>query len=1221
MIVSTTGDNPDHLRVEFTSGVYALSYPNQAPALIQPSDRTVREGETVRFQLQGQDPEGATLTYFSNLLPGGAVLDPKTGLFEWTPTYFQAGTFEIPFIVSDGSTTTTQTVKLTVLNVNAAPEFEGLTPWQVAEGQQVRFRAFAFDADNPGFIPQDRNSSGQLTIQEGSNPSVSYTVSGLPTGASFDPVTAMFSWTPGYSQAGTYAVNFTAIDDGNGTGVPLATAFTVPITVGNTNQSPEIAPISNNTLARGDVRELVLQATDPDGNPLQLTLSTLNGYALPSFVTFTDNGDGTALLRVAPGDGDRGDYTLTLTAADNGDGGGTGAIQSVSTSFVVSVNTINERPVFSPIGDKVAVVGEPLSFTVQVRDLDQEPLSFNVQGLPTGATLTPLPTYGQARFSWTPTAADLGNYNLNFQVEDSRTLNDQQAVRLVVRNTNAAPVLAPVGAVTIQENQALTLPLVATDGDGDRLTYAATNLPAGAKLDALTGVLSWTPSLFQAGIYTGIQVTATDGNRSSTQTFSITVNNVNQAPVLAPLPLESGRENVPLQFSLAATDIDRDSVIYRSVTPLPSGASLDSKTGTFRWTPGYEQAGDYTFRFTATDPQGSTSEIAVAVKIDNVNRAPSINVSDHSAVLGQPLVFQVAGSDLDLNTTLTYSVKNLPDGATLNASTGEFRWTPEPGQAGNYYTLNFEVSDGESSRARVAVIQVGTRFAAPLVTIEQTPSFATVPGQPVLLHAIADSQADISSITLTVNGQAVVLDAQGRGSYTPTATGRLTVEAVATDADGLVGRTSSILKVRDPLDQFAPVVSLDRALALSPLTTTTSLRGSVADSNLDEWTLELGDFAGGNFQMIAQGTTPLDNALSQLDPAALANGFYQVRLTATDLSGRKSTTQLAFEVNSAVKSAQYAKVQTDLSVNLGGTTLNLVRAYDSLNASDAGEFGYGWRLANTETNLQTNAPVTGQEQFGIYSPLQSGTRLYLTLPTGDRVGFTFAPQVQSQPGVIYYTPAWVADSGVTYRLDSAQTLLSRGEDRFYDLKTAQAYNPASGALEGSAYTLTAADGTVYRLDGQGTVQEQVNPNGSRFVFSDGGIVSTTGESIRFVQDAQGRLTQITSSNGATVSYAYDDLGNLTMVRNLSQGVSQRYGYDAGHRLTLASALGQSGESVVYGAGAPLVRSIQADLGGVYQFMSAGAVSSSLNAGKRSAIRLVCEILRFNLRRRILCWWV
>jgi Bacterial Ig domain/Dockerin type I domain len=81
-----------------------------------------------------------------------------------------------------------------------------------------------------------------------------------------------------------------------------------------------------------------------------------------------------------------------------------------------------------------------------------------------------------------------------------------------------------------------------------------------------------------------------------------------------------------------------------------------------------------------------------------------------------------------------------------------------------------------------------------------------------------------------------------------------------------------------------------------------------------------------------------------------------------------------------------------------------------------------------------------------------------------------------------------------------------------------------------------------------------------------------------------------------VSYAYDGSGNLTMVRNLSQGVSQRYGYDAEHRLTLASGLGQLGESVVYGSGAPQVNSILSDFGGVYQFTAAGPVSGFLSAG-------------------------
>src|SRR5262249_3638641 len=58
---------------------------NQAPTLLRPADRTVREGDHVRIALSAGDPEGAVLTYGSNLLPGGAFLDPKTGVFDWTP--------------------------------------------------------------------------------------------------------------------------------------------------------------------------------------------------------------------------------------------------------------------------------------------------------------------------------------------------------------------------------------------------------------------------------------------------------------------------------------------------------------------------------------------------------------------------------------------------------------------------------------------------------------------------------------------------------------------------------------------------------------------------------------------------------------------------------------------------------------------------------------------------------------------------------------------------------------------------------------------------------------------------------------------------------------------------------------------------------------------------------------------------------------------------------
>jgi hypothetical protein len=120
----------------------------------------------------------------------------------------------------------------------------------------VTFRAFAFDADNPGFFPQDRRADGTLTPLIGTPATVRYAASNLPAGATFDPVTALFSWTPGFDAAGTYQVTFTAIDDGNGTGAEESATITVPITILNANRTPTIDEIGLVTIAAGETRTI-----------------------------------------------------------------------------------------------------------------------------------------------------------------------------------------------------------------------------------------------------------------------------------------------------------------------------------------------------------------------------------------------------------------------------------------------------------------------------------------------------------------------------------------------------------------------------------------------------------------------------------------------------------------------------------------------------------------------------------------------------------------------------------------------------------------------------------------------------------------------------------------------------------------------------------------------------------------------------------------------------
>jgi hypothetical protein len=133
--------------------------------------------------------------------------------------FTQAGTYRIPFSVGDGTSATSVTTTITVLNVNGLPVFDRLGEWQVREGQTLFFRAFAFDPENPSFVPQDRLPDNQLTPLLESEPTVAYTAIGLPVGATFDADTAMFVWTPGFMQAGTY----------HGRASPPATMATAPV--------------------------------------------------------------------------------------------------------------------------------------------------------------------------------------------------------------------------------------------------------------------------------------------------------------------------------------------------------------------------------------------------------------------------------------------------------------------------------------------------------------------------------------------------------------------------------------------------------------------------------------------------------------------------------------------------------------------------------------------------------------------------------------------------------------------------------------------------------------------------------------------------------------------------------------------------------------------------------------------------------------------------------
>ncbi len=1183
---------------------------NEPPLQLRaPAETTIREGDRIRFYVQNDGEVSSQLSYSSPFLPRGATLDPQTGLFSWQPNFIQAGEYRIPIVVTNGNQTAATIAEINVENANGAPGFVTLGPWQVFEGQTVSFYAHAADPDNPFYSPSIVTASGGLA-ETGPNTarSVSVQMSGAPEGTIFDPDTTFFQWTPDFGQSGSYQIDFTATDDGDGTGVPLSTQISVPIEVLDLNRVPQLTEIANATVTKDTVVDIPIVATDPDGDPISFSVGLESqGVPIPDFITLVDQGDGTGALHIAPQAGDRGDWAVVVNATSEATDD---QVRTSSRTFILTVESLNEPPSWHFTGDAVAVVGQPLNLLLRAEDPDQEELNFTVSGLPDEANFSPGVVYGTWNLSWTPELADLGTHHAMVTVFDqggqgAEILSAVTDLTIEVRTSNHAPQLASIGNQAVFEGELLSVQLVASDPNGDSVHFDASGLPPGAVLERDSGLLTWQPGFSDAGQY-DITIVASDWHRNSTETFTIDVLNTNQPPQFIPLFDQVGREGREIRFTVNAADGDADPLLFQIVSPVSDGAGFNPNSREFFWTPSYEQAGSHVVTFAVQDPGGGLDHMEVQIDVLDVNRPPILSSSNHIAVVGESLQFKLAATDADLGTNLSFSATDLPSGAVLDGDNGNFLWTPGAGQIGDHF-VTFSASDQQSVVSDVVAIRVERERTLPKVTIELTPSFPILPGQQVLVHVIADSFAEITSVSLEANGTPILVDDIGRATITWPVAGKVELMATATDEDNLVGTATRELKVRLGGDKEAPVVSLQTELEHVLLNQLLPIEGAIEDQNLDFWRLELKARDTGESRTLATGATPLTGVLvDQFDPSTLRNGFYELRLTASDIGGRESSTHALVEVNTSEKPTEYKRVEEDLVASLDGIPMVMQRTYSSLN-SGTGDFGQGWSFLNRELQLTTNVEPSSHAHLGLFEPFRDDTRVYLDLPTGERVRFDFTPQEETRFGETYYRPAWSAFEGHGWELASSTQLLVRFGARYFLAETHQPYHANVHDSGSSAFTLTAPSGVEYLLDPIGQIVEQRSPGQATLFFSDSGITSSGGQSIQIQRDHADRITAITAPSGNSVTYRYDDQARLTEVRHASSASTTRYGYLSPDSVLMNTVVDENGGvAISYSPDAPpVVEPIDTFVGGASQF-TANDIIGTVSQGDRT-------LYAFNIR--------
>ena len=356
-----------------------------------------------------------------------------------------------------------------------------------------------------------------------------------------------------YAAAGNYTVSLTAANAaGNGNIVktnyvtvtsvnhppvmssiadfhPAKFTFTEQQDFEQVSMSSNIADI---TIDEGKLLIFAVTATDPDGDILTYSASgiPMNAVFDPANHTFS----------WTPAYYQAGTYNVTFTVSD-------GALQD-SKSVKIIVTNINTAPVLPTLAYKTTDEGKLLTFVITATDPEGDRLTYSAPGLPANALFDP----ASRTFSWTPAYYQAGTYNVTFTVSDG-ALQDSKSVKIIVNNTNTAPVLPSLADKTTDEGKLLTFVITATDPEGDRLTYSASGLPANALFDPASHTFSWTPAYDQAGIYT-VTFRVSDGVLSDTKNVKITVNNfINkngliQKPTPTPTQSLTSRKNVNQKY-------------------------------------------------------------------------------------------------------------------------------------------------------------------------------------------------------------------------------------------------------------------------------------------------------------------------------------------------------------------------------------------------------------------------------------------------------------------------------------------------------------------------------------------------------------------------------------------------------------------------------------------------------------------------------------------------
>ncbi|MDD4042799.1 MAG: ExeM/NucH family extracellular endonuclease [Anaerolineaceae bacterium] len=374
-----------------------------------------------------------------------------------------------------------------------------------------------------------------------------------------------------------------------------------------------------------------------------------------------------------------------------------------ATLIVTNVAPVAEDDTYTVAEDGVLTVLAATGVLDNDTDFDPTILTAVLEAGPVDGTLV---LNADGSFTYTPDANFNGTETFTYRAYDGDDYSNIATVTITVTPVNDDPV-AEDQSVTTAEDTAVDITLVASDVDGDPLTYEVVTQPAHGTVTLAGNLGTYTPALDYNGP-DSFTFKANDGAADSNiATVSITITPVNDAPV-AQNQSVSTPEDTQIAITLVATDVEEQPLTYTILTqPINGNVNLVGNVATY--TPAPDHYGADSFTFMANDGSLNSNVATVSITVTPVNDAPVAIDDEYMVEEGGELTIVAPGilendDDVDGDTIHAVLIDDVTNGTlTLNAN-GSFLYIPAPYFAGTD-SFTYKASDGELE-SELAVVTI-----------------------------------------------------------------------------------------------------------------------------------------------------------------------------------------------------------------------------------------------------------------------------------------------------------------------------------------------------------------------------------------------------------------------------------------------------------------------------------------------------------------------------------